>query len=184
MRVAGPVAHSPGGCVPCACMAVPYHRRTTETRRLRHPHPGGEGTTLEFKEDLSSSFARELVVLANTIGGKILLGVRDNDSIVGVLDTKTLRARNCETRLYPSSILSNLAIVLPVPGASAMTRAAVIPWSADDTAAALRARYRAEPEGVVRTRLHALWLLRQPEAGWGATGARSSSGCGGTGRGA
>ena len=46
-----------------------------------------------------------------------------------------------------------------------MTRQAVIPWSADDTAEALRARYRAEPEGVVRTRLHALWLLRQPEAG-------------------
>ena len=27
----------------------------------------GEGTTLEFKESLSSSFARELVALANTI---------------------------------------------------------------------------------------------------------------------
>ena len=50
-----------------------------------------------------------------------------------------------------------------------MTRPAVIPWSADDTAAALRDRYRAEPEGVVRTRLHALWLLRQPEAGWTPT---------------
>ena len=50
-----------------------------------------------------------------------------------------------------------------------MTRAAVIPWSADDTAEALRDRYRAEPEGVVRTRLHALWLLRQPEAGWTPT---------------
>ena len=50
-----------------------------------------------------------------------------------------------------------------------MTRAAVIPWSADDTAEALRDRYRAEPEGEVRTRLHALWLLRQPEAGWTPT---------------
>ena len=70
---------------------------------------------------------------------------------------------------YQSSILGNLAIVLPVPGVSAMTRAAVIPWSADDTAEALRDRYRAEPEGVVRTRLHALWLLRQPEAGWTPT---------------
>ena len=35
----------------------------------------GEGTTLEFKEKLSSSFARELVALANAIGGKILPGV-------------------------------------------------------------------------------------------------------------
>ena len=44
----------------------------------------GEGTTLEFKESLSSSFAREVVALANTIGGKILLGVRDGGSVVGV----------------------------------------------------------------------------------------------------
>ena len=50
-----------------------------------------------------------------------------------------------------------------------MTRQAVIPWSADDTAEALQKQYRAEPEGVVRTRLHALWLLRQPEAGWTPT---------------
>ena len=62
----------------------------------------GEGTTLEFKENLSSSFAREVVALANTIGGKILLGVSDSGSVIGVKDTNTLRgrvqdvARNCD----------------------------------------------------------------------------------------
>ncbi len=53
----------------------------------------GEGTTLEFKESLSSSFARELVALANTIGGKILLGVRDDGTVTGVRDSNLLRAR-------------------------------------------------------------------------------------------
>ena len=53
----------------------------------------GEGTTLEFKERLSSSFARELVALANTIGGKILLGVRDDGTVTGVHDSNALRAR-------------------------------------------------------------------------------------------
>ena len=53
----------------------------------------GEGTTLEFKESLSSSFARELVALANTIGGKIFLGVRDDGTVIGVHDSNTLRAR-------------------------------------------------------------------------------------------
>ncbi len=53
----------------------------------------GEGTTLEFKEGLSSSFARELVAMANTIGGHILLGVRDDGSVAGVKDSNTLRAR-------------------------------------------------------------------------------------------
>lgn len=53
----------------------------------------GEGTTLEFKESLSASFARELVGLANTSGGTILLGVRDDGSVVGVKDSNNLRAR-------------------------------------------------------------------------------------------
>jgi len=66
----------------------------------------GEGTTLEFKEGLSSSFARELVALANTIGGKILLGVRDDGTVVGVQDSNQLRARiqdiarNCDPPVH------------------------------------------------------------------------------------
>jgi len=36
----------------------------------------GEGVMLEYKESLSSSFARELVGFANTAGGRILLGAR------------------------------------------------------------------------------------------------------------
>lgn len=64
----------------------------------------GEGSTLEYKESLSSSFARELVAMANTIGGKILLGVRDDGVVVGVKDSNVLRARvqdiarNCDPR--------------------------------------------------------------------------------------
>ena len=50
----------------------------------------GEGTTLEFKENLSSSFAGELVALANTIGRKILLGVRDDGTVIGVHDSNAL----------------------------------------------------------------------------------------------
>ena len=53
----------------------------------------GESTTLEFKENFSASFAREVVALANTIGGKVLVGVSDGGKIVGVRDSNTLRAR-------------------------------------------------------------------------------------------
>ncbi len=53
----------------------------------------GEGTTLEYKEKLSTSFARELVALANTLGGRILLGVRDDGSVTGINDSNDLRAR-------------------------------------------------------------------------------------------
>jgi predicted HTH transcriptional regulator len=47
----------------------------------------GEGTTLEFKEGLSASFAREMVALANTLGGRILLGVRDDGTVAGIRDS-------------------------------------------------------------------------------------------------
>ena len=53
----------------------------------------GEGTTLEFKESVSSSLAREMVAFANTIGGRILLGVRDDASVAGVKDSNAVRAR-------------------------------------------------------------------------------------------
>ncbi len=44
-----------------------------------------------------------------------------------------------------------------------MARKTAIVWAAEDTAAALHARYWAEAVAEVRTRLHALWLLRQGE---------------------
>jgi ATP-dependent DNA helicase RecG len=53
----------------------------------------GEGVMLEYKEALSSSFARELVAFANTAGGRILLGVRDDGTVKGIADTNELRAR-------------------------------------------------------------------------------------------
>lgn len=53
----------------------------------------GEGVMLEFKESLASSFARELVAFANTAGGRVLLGVRDDGTVKGVDDTNDLRAR-------------------------------------------------------------------------------------------
>ena len=62
----------------------------------------GEGSTLEYKEGLSTGFARELVAFANSAGGKILVGVRDDGTVVGVKDSNGLRsrvqdmARNCD----------------------------------------------------------------------------------------
>jgi transposase len=38
-----------------------------------------------------------------------------------------------------------------------------ITWHPDDTDVALKAAYRSEPDGPVRTRFHGLWLVR---AGW------------------
>ena len=57
---------------------------------------------LDYKESLSSSFARDLVAFANSPGGKILLGVRDDGTVVGIRGSNKLRAqiqdiaRNCD----------------------------------------------------------------------------------------
>ncbi len=82
-----------------------------EVRRVRlpgHVHSGeskmkpadlrivvqqGEGTTLEFKESPSANLTRDLVAMANTIGGRILLGVRDDRSVAGLKDSNSLRDR-------------------------------------------------------------------------------------------
>ena len=53
----------------------------------------GEGSMLEYKEAVSSSLAREMVALANSTGGRILIGVRDDGTVVGVLATNEARAR-------------------------------------------------------------------------------------------
>ncbi|HEY5481438.1 MAG TPA: ATP-binding protein [Verrucomicrobiae bacterium] len=53
----------------------------------------GEGVMLEYKEALSPSFTRELVAFANTAGGRILPGVRDDSTVKGIADTNELRAR-------------------------------------------------------------------------------------------
>ncbi len=44
-----------------------------------------------------------------------------------------------------------------------MARKLLLDWAPEDTAAVLHAQYRAEAVAEVRTRLHALWLLRRGE---------------------
>ena len=53
----------------------------------------GEGTKLEFKEALSSLFVREIVARGNTIGGEILLGGHDSNTIRARIQDI---ARNCD----------------------------------------------------------------------------------------
>ncbi len=73
--------------------------RPTDLDILLHE---GEGSMLEYKESFSSSLARELVAFANSTGGKILIGVRDDGTVAGVHDSNDLRAkvqdiaRNCD----------------------------------------------------------------------------------------
>ncbi len=62
----------------------------------------GESQKVEYKEGISTSFAREMVAFANAEGGKIFIGVSDSGKLIGFETTNRLSAivqdiaRNCD----------------------------------------------------------------------------------------
>ena len=64
----------------------------------------GESYNLEFKESLNSSIAKEMCAFANTNGGKILLGVKDDGKIKGINITNRLKSQiqNYARNIKPS----------------------------------------------------------------------------------
>ena len=62
----------------------------------------GEGQFIEFKESLDKTFAKEVAAFANASGGKIFLGVGDDNKIKGINITNRLKsqiqdiANNCD----------------------------------------------------------------------------------------
>lgn len=53
----------------------------------------GEGLTVEFKERFTARIDEDIVAFANTKGGVILLGVRDDQTVGGEILTNSLKAR-------------------------------------------------------------------------------------------
>ena len=53
----------------------------------------GEGLTLELKEGINPDLGKEICAFANALGGKIILGVKDNGEIIGVKKTNSLMSQ-------------------------------------------------------------------------------------------
>lgn len=76
-----------------------------DTKELKSILEAGESQTVEFMEGFSDKFMREMVALANAEGGRILLGVNDQNEISGLDATNKLKsqvkdsARNCDPRI-------------------------------------------------------------------------------------
>jgi ATP-dependent DNA helicase RecG len=50
----------------------------------------GEGLTIEFKENVNSDLSKELVAMANSIGGRIFIGINDQNIQTGIAKNNTL----------------------------------------------------------------------------------------------
>ena len=70
----------------------------------------GEGLTVEFKEKYSSKIDRDIVAMANSRGGFILFGVKDDGKIIGEKLTNQMKAeicslaRNCDPHISITKI--------------------------------------------------------------------------------
>jgi ATP-dependent DNA helicase RecG len=71
----------------------------------------GEGLTVEFKEKYTPKIDRDIVALSNSKGGYILLGVKDDGTIIGERLTNQMKAeilqlaRNCDPQINISRVL-------------------------------------------------------------------------------
>ncbi|MCF7887650.1 MAG: helix-turn-helix domain-containing protein [Candidatus Omnitrophica bacterium] len=82
----------------------------------------GEGLTVEFKEKFTSKIDRDVIALANSKGGLILLGVNDSGKITGEKLTNRIKAdittlaRNCEPAIHIKRIQQiDKIIIVEVP---------------------------------------------------------------------
>jgi ATP-dependent DNA helicase RecG len=62
----------------------------------------GEGLSIEFKENVNSDLSKEFVAMANSIGGRIFIGISDRNVQTGIVKSNTLlsqiqdMAANCD----------------------------------------------------------------------------------------
>lgn len=81
----------------------------------------GEGLTTEFKQKYSSRVDEDIVAFANTKGGRLLLGVRDDGSIAGECLTGELKGRinalvrNCKPSIHIEVAQAGDIVIVEVP---------------------------------------------------------------------
>lgn len=92
-----------------------------ERRELDFILQEGEGQKIEFKEAFSSGLNQDFVAFANAQGGRIFLGVGDNNQIVGIKVTNRLKsqirdlARNCDPSVSISLEEVGNVLVVRIP---------------------------------------------------------------------
>jgi hypothetical protein len=78
-----------------------------ELKYIEHLIAQGEGSTLDFKYNISDSrkIARSLVAFANTRGGTLLIGVKDNGAIAGIMSEEELFMLEAASNMYCKPVI-------------------------------------------------------------------------------
>jgi len=89
-----------------------------DNKRVKLLIKEGEGLSVEFKEKYTSKIDEDIVAFANTKGGVILLGVRDDRTIAGEQLTNDMKgrinslARNCKPDIPVNAIQIGDVVVI------------------------------------------------------------------------
>ena len=81
----------------------------------------GESYLIEFKEKVTNSLSRELAAFANASGGRIFIGIDDNNNIKGVSNSNKIKsqiqdiANNCQPAIEISITEFQNIIIIQIP---------------------------------------------------------------------
>jgi ATP-dependent DNA helicase RecG len=81
----------------------------------------GEGYMVEFKRNVNSDLAKELVAFANAAGGRVFIGIEDDGNIVGSsINNETnarvqMMARDCDPAISIELESFNNVLIVHVP---------------------------------------------------------------------
>jgi len=132
----------------------------------------GEGTQLDFKFEISDSIkiARSLAAFANTIGGKLLVGVKDNGSIAGVRSDEEFYMVQAAAEMYSKPKIKfeakswkiNGKIVLEID----IPKSKIIPHLALDDQKKWKAWIRVNDQNILADDvMHEIWKLSKQKEG-------------------
>jgi len=81
----------------------------------------GENYKIEFKENVSTDFSKEIVSFTNSSGGRILIGVNDDCKVIGVTNHNSVKskihdtARNCDPAIFVTIESFDNILIVNVP---------------------------------------------------------------------
>lgn len=147
-------------------------RKETETQYIQRLVAEGEHTHQDFKFEISDAkkIARSISAFANTEGGRLLVGVKDNGKIAGIRSEEEIYMIEAAAHMYCQPIVDLQTKTYHVEGRTVLEiyiqEAPVKPVYAIDEANKPKAYIRIKDENILATPVHLrIWKQSEKETG-------------------